>query len=151
MDQMSKWIIIFFLVLIESGCKDAETDKQDHPNIIYILADDPGYGDLSFLGQESIKTPNIDRLSREGMTFTRHYAGAPVCAPSRCSLLTGKHTGHTVVRGNTTIDGIGVAPLSDEVITLPETIKVGTEYTTAMCGRWHLGVTFRSNPFSKRF
>jgi len=69
------------------------------PNIIYILADDLGYGDLACYGQERIKTPNIDRLASEGMRFTNHYAGSTVCAPSRCSLMTGLHTGHCYIRG----------------------------------------------------
>lgn len=73
------------------------------PNIIYILADDLGYGDLSCLGQTRFETPHIDRLAREGMLFTQHYAGAPVCAPSRCALMTGKHTGHSVIRGNSEV------------------------------------------------
>ena len=73
------------------------------PNIIYILADDLGYGDLSCLGQTHFETPHIDRLAREGMLFTQHYAGAPVCAPSRCALMTGKHTGHSVIRGNSEV------------------------------------------------
>src|SRR5439155_20407313 len=70
------------------------------PNIIFILADDLGYGDLGCYGQQRIKTPNIDRLAAEGMRFTQCYAGSTVCAPSRCCLMTGKHTGHATVRGN---------------------------------------------------
>ena len=70
------------------------------PNIIYILADDAGYGDFGVYGQQEIKTPNIDQMGREGVIFTQHYAGSTVCAPSRCSLLTGQHTGHCSIRGN---------------------------------------------------
>src|SRR5439155_12488058 len=70
------------------------------PNILFILADDLGYGDLGCYGQERIKTPNIDRLAAEGVRFTQAYAGSTVCAPSRCCLMTGKHTGHATVRGN---------------------------------------------------
>ncbi|MGB2500035.1 MAG: sulfatase-like hydrolase/transferase, partial [Mariniblastus sp.] len=73
------------------------TEKR--PNIIYILADDLGYGDLGCYGQKLIKTPNIDSLAKTGMRFTDHYSGAPVCAPARCVLLTGLHTGHCPIRG----------------------------------------------------
>ena len=68
-------------------------------NVVYILADDLGYGDVGCYGQQIIKTPNIDRMAAEGMLFTQHYAGCTVSAPSRCSLMTGLHTGHTQVRG----------------------------------------------------
>ena len=74
--------------------------QQQRPNIIYILADDLGYGDLGCYGQEKIETPNIDALAKNGMRFTQHYSGSPVCAPSRCVFLTGKHTGHAHIRGN---------------------------------------------------
>ena len=70
------------------------------PNIIYILADDLGYADLSCYGQRKFKTPNIDKLANEGMSFTQHYAGSTVCAPSRCTLITGLHTGHCKIRDN---------------------------------------------------
>lgn len=125
------------LCLVSCNNKPEETDKN--PNIIYILADDLGYGDLGYMGQEKLSTPNIDRLASQGMIFTDHYAGSPVCAPSRASLMTGQHTGHAVVRGNKAFPGVGVAPLNETIVTLPEAIKEGTDYTTAMCGRWHLG------------
>src|SRR5688500_342865 len=70
------------------------------PNIVFILADDLGYGDLGSYGQKLIRTPRLDRMAREGMRFTQAYAGAPSCAPSRCVLLTGKHTGHARIRAN---------------------------------------------------
>ena len=73
---------------------------QQHPNIIFILADDLGYGDVGYQGQQKIHTPNIDHLSTMGMRFTQFYAGTAVCAPSRASLMTGLHTGHTPIRGN---------------------------------------------------
>lgn len=74
--------------------------RQQRPNIIYILADDVGYGDIGCYGQEKIETPNIDRLAAEGMRFTQHYSGSAVSSPSRCSLLTGLHTGHAYIRAN---------------------------------------------------
>ena len=80
------------------------------PNIIFILADDLGYGDLSCYGQTHFQTPNIDRLAAEGMKFTDHYSGSTVCAPSRSSLMTGLHTGHTYIRGNKAVQPEGHLP-----------------------------------------
>ena len=77
--------------------------KSRPPNIIFILADDLGYGDLGCYGQQKIKTPNLDRMATQGMRFTQAYAGSTVCAPSRCVLMTGKHTGHALIRGNATV------------------------------------------------
>ena len=121
------------------ACKQAVQNGSLKPNIIYILADDMGYGDIGILGQRMILTPNLDRMAAEGMIFTNHYAGAPVSGPSRCVLMTGKHTGHSSIRGNKSIQGVGVVPLSPDDITLPEAIKRNTDYVTGMCGRWHLG------------
>ena len=87
------------------------------PNIIYILADDLGYGDPGVYGQKKIKTPNIDKLAAEGMLFTQHYSGSTVCAPSRSALMTGMHTGHTVVRGNYGIKPEGQFPIPDSTLT----------------------------------
>jgi hypothetical protein len=86
---------------------------QQKPNIVYILADDMGYGDLSCYGQKHFKTPNIDRLANQGMLFTQHYAGCAVCAPSRSSLMTGLTTGHTPIRGNKSMKPEGQYPLPD--------------------------------------
>ena len=108
------------------------------PNIIYILADDLGYGDPGCYGQKEIKTPNIDKLAAEGMRFTDHYAGSTVCAPSRCSLMTGMHTGHTEVRGNKETKPMGQHPLPPETVTAAELLK-GAGYTTALIGKWGLG------------
>ena len=77
----------------------AAAPKSDRPNIIFILCDDMGYGDLACYGQKHILTPNIDRMAEEGMRFTQAYAGSPVSAPSRATLMTGQHSGHTHVRG----------------------------------------------------
>ena len=87
--------LTFVVLLVMLSC-----EKQQAPNIIYILADDLGYGEIGINGQKLILTPNIDALASEGMTFTQHYSGAPVCAPARCILLTGKHAGHAYIRGN---------------------------------------------------
>ena len=77
----------------------------EKPNIIYFYADDLGYGELGAYGQSLIKTPNLDKMAHEGMRFTQHYSGAPVCAPSRCMLMTGKHPGHSYIRGNYELGG----------------------------------------------
>lgn len=108
------------------------------PNIIFILADDLGYGDLGFLGQRWIETPHIDRLARDGMIFSNHYAGATVCAPSRSSLLTGLHTGHTPVRGNLEIQPEGQYPLPDSLPTLGHILQ-RSGYATGAFGKWGLG------------
>ena len=97
-----------------TSCAGGSTsEKQITPNIIYILADDLGYGDIGILGQKIIKTPNIDKLASDGMIFTNHYSGAPVSGPSRCILMTGKHSGHSSIRGNKSIAGVGVAPINN--------------------------------------
>jgi arylsulfatase A-like enzyme len=108
------------------------------PNIIYILADDLGYGDLSCLGQTHFETPHIDRLAREGMLFTQHYAGAPVCAPSRCALMTGKHTGHSVIRGNSEVVPEGQKAMPQDTFTMAQMLK-DAGYTTGLFGKWGLG------------
>ncbi|MFB9057214.1 arylsulfatase [Mariniflexile ostreae] len=113
-------------------------ENQKKPNIIYILADDLGYGDLSSYGQEKFNTPNIDKLAAEGMSFTQHYAGNTVCAPSRSALLTGMHTGHTPVRGNKEIKPEGQYPIPDATYTLAEAFKK-QGYTTGAFGKWGLG------------
>ncbi|MEW6157086.1 MAG: arylsulfatase [Verrucomicrobiota bacterium] len=105
----------------------------EKPNILFILADDLGYGDLGSYGQKKIQTPNLDRLALEGMRFTQAYAGSTVCAPSRCALLTGKHTGHCRIRGNAKV------PLELEDITIAEVLK-SAGYRTAAIGKWGLGL-----------
>lgn len=112
--------------------------NQKQPNIIYILADDLGYGDLSCYGQEKFKTPNIDKLASQGVLFTQHYSGSTVCAPSRSALLTGMHTGHTVVRGNKEVQPEGQYPIPDETFTLAEVMKKAG-YKTGAFGKWGLG------------
>ena len=87
-----------------SACKSEAPKKEVPMNVIYILADDLGYGDIGCYGQTKIHTPNIDKMAQEGMLFTQHYAGCTVSAPSRCSLMTGLHTGHSQIRGNKEID-----------------------------------------------
>lgn len=102
------------------------------PNIVFILADDLGYGDLGCYGQTMIATPMIDRLASQGMRFTQAYAGATVCAPSRCSLMTGLHGGHARIRGNKDV------PLRPEDVTVAKILK-DAGYATALIGKWGLG------------
>ena len=128
-----------------TGCgTGAQPEKATSPNIIFILADDLGYNELGCYGQEIIKTPNIDRIATEGIRLTQHYSGSPVCAPSRCVLLTGKHTGHSYVRNNSEVkvgDGFwGQKPLPDSTITIAELLK-SKGYATAAMGKWGLGKT----------
>lgn len=107
------------------------------PNLIFILADDLGYGDLGCYGQKRIRTPNIDKLAASGIRFTQAYAGATVCAPSRCCLMTGMHTGHAHIRGNAKVD------LRPSDRTVAEVLK-GAGYKTAMFGKWGLGTAGNS-------
>jgi arylsulfatase A-like enzyme len=118
-----------------SSCASLERiagGRRRRPNIIFILADDLGYGDLGCYGQKTIKTPNLDQMAEEGMRFTDHYAGSTVCAPSRCALMVGQHTGHCLVRGN------ALVPLRPEDVTVSELLK-GAGYTTGIIGKWGLG------------
>lgn len=108
------------------------------PNFIYILADDLGYGDLSCLGQEHFKTPHIDALKARGLFFTDHYSGSTVCAPSRSALLTGQHTGHTFIRGNSSRKPEGQLPIPSEFVLLPERLKEAG-YVSGAFGKWGLG------------
>jgi arylsulfatase A-like enzyme len=119
------------------GASAAQSQPQ-RPNVIFILADDLGYGDLGCFGQKLIKTPNIDGLAKEGMRFTQAYAGATVCAPSRCCLMTGKHGGHAAIRGNREIKPEGQEPMPADTFTVAHLMKkVG--YATGLIGKWGLG------------
>jgi len=128
--------IIIAILILSTSLVAAGAERK--PNIIYILADDLGYGDLSCYGQEKFKTPNIDRLAAEGMKFTQHYSGSTVCAPSRCALMTGFHTGHTQVRGNREVKPEGQAPMRADTVTIPTFLKYAG-YVSGMFGKWGLG------------
>ena len=129
-----------FLACTSTGTQEKQTDSSTNelPNIIYILADDLGIGDLSCYGQQKFSTPNIDRLANEGMLFTQHYSGSTVCAPSRSSLMTGLHTGHTYIRGNKEVRPEGQHPLADSIHTLAEHMQQAG-YVTGAFGKWGLG------------
>ncbi|MGJ8731965.1 MAG: arylsulfatase [Cellulophaga sp.] len=132
-------IISVFLFSSTEGFSQSKKNKKK-PNIIYIMADDLGYGDLSSYGQQKINTPNIDALAANGIKFTQHYSGSAVCAPSRSSLMTGQHTGHTFVRGNKEAgnDKKGQIPLPDNAFTIAEMLQQAG-YKTGMFGKWGLG------------
>ncbi|MFC2115671.1 arylsulfatase [Bacteroidota bacterium] len=132
--KYSFFIIAFALILV--SCSPEKEEAL--PNIIYILADDLGYGDLSYLGQQYFETPNIDRLAAQGMQFTQHYSGSTVCAPSRSALMTGQHTGHTPIRGNKSVEPEGQWPITDETFTLAELLKQ-KGYVSGAFGKWGLG------------
>jgi len=128
--------------------------QQQKPNIIFILADDLGYGDLGCYGQDKIETPNIDALASQGMRFTQFYSGSPVSAPSRCVLFTGKHSGHAYIRGNDEMAERGNVwshqamydnpflegqrPMPASIVIIPQLFKL-SGYSTACIGKWGLG------------
>ena len=148
MKKFSLVVLAFFLISCD------QQSKNKRPNIIYILADDLGYGELGVYGQKIIETPNIDALAKSGMIFTDHYSGSPVCAPSRSVFLTGQHTGHTPIRGNdewtergdtwnyqamfddSSLEG--QRPIPDSTLTIAEVLK-SSGYSTGMVGKWGLG------------
>lgn len=158
--KIGHFITLLSLVIFIFGCQNKKSSKpseeqtQQKPNIIYILADDLGYGDLGVYGQKKIETPHIDALAKEGILFTQHYSGAPVCAPARATLLTGLHGGHASIRGNdewedrgdvwnyramindSTLEG--QRPMPKNTVTLAQLLK-SANYKTAIVGKWGLG------------
>lgn len=157
---MNVKILLLSLFVMMSACSAGSSEfsskslEDKKPNIIYILADDLGYGELGVYGQNKIETPNIDALARAGMRFTQHYSGAPVCAPARFMLLTGTHAGHAYIRGNDEWNERGDVwnykaviqdsnlegqrPIPRSTVLLPQKLKeVG--YRTGMVGKWGLG------------
>ncbi|WP_206155972.1 arylsulfatase [Chitinophaga fulva] len=144
--MMKKIVLPLLSALLLAG---VSVQAQQRPNIVFILADDLGYGDLGVYGQQKIKTPNIDRLARQGMMFTRFYAGTSVCAPSRSSLLTGQHTGHTYVRGNKEIQPEGQEPLADTVQSYARMLQQAG-YVTGAFGKWGLGMVGTSGAPDKK-
>jgi uncharacterized sulfatase len=141
MNQRSAWSGIVFTPLValfatlQAGMPPLAADS---PNVIFILADDLGYGDLGCYGQQLIKTPRLDQMASQGMRFTQFYAGCTVCAPSRSVLMTGQHTGHTWVRGNAGENNKAIQSLRDQDVTLAEMLK-SKGYKTGLVGKWGLG------------
>jgi len=142
MNSLLKFLFIGLLIVPTSfACKkqaSEKTNNQQKPNIVFILADDLGYGDLSCFGQQHFQTPNLDKMAAGGMRFTQHYSGTTVCAPSRSSLMTGQHTGHTPIRGNKEWQPEGQWPMKAEAVTVAELLKQAG-YTTGAFGKWGLG------------
>ena len=158
----------FFALLVFSGSFTSLLAQEVRkPNIIYILADDLGYGDIGVYGQQKIETPNIDKLANEGIRFTQHYTGAPVCAPARCILLTGRHSGHAQVRGNDEWADRGnvwnyKAMIADSTLEGQRPLANGTQtiahllqnagYKTGLVGKWGLGAPHtQSTPLAMGF
>ncbi len=149
-----KVLVVSLLAIGMFSCTSEIDTSENKPNIIIILADDLGYGELGCFGQKLIETPNIDKLAESGLRFTQYYSGAPVCAPARCVLLTGMHSGHAYIRGNdewgargdvwsytsmiadSTLEG--QRPLPDSTITIAKILK-NADYVTGMIGKWGLG------------
>jgi arylsulfatase A-like enzyme len=137
MRKIFLWVSILGLTyVLPSNAQVAPTVSK--PNIVLIIADDLGYGDVGFNGQKLIKTPHLDKLAASGMKFNQFYAGTSVCAPSRSALLSGLHTGHTYIRGNKGVLPEGQEPIADSVVTMAEVLKTAG-YTTAAYGKWGLG------------
>ena len=130
--------VLFCSVFAASAAAIESPVADTPPNVIFVLADDLGYGDLSCFGQTKYSTPNIDALAAKGMRFTEHYSGSTVCAPSRCCLLTGYHTGHCVVRGNAEVQPEGQEPMPTDTFTVAHLFQKGG-YRTGCFGKWGLG------------
>ncbi|AWW00142.1 arylsulfatase [Arcticibacterium luteifluviistationis] len=149
--MLKKIIILAIVVGFAWACKTqlpGSSDSSKKPNIVFIMADDLGYGDVGFNGQTKIKTPALDQMAKEGVVLTNHYSGSPVCGPSRSCLLTGTHTGHTTVRGNPnwTTSGADVVLKEDDITVAEELKRAG--YHTAILGKWGMdeyGVSGQAN------
>lgn len=125
--------------LIGLGSQVIGAEENAPMNVIFILCDDMGYGDLGCYGQPYIQTPHLDRMAREGMQFMQHYAGCPVSAPSRCSIMTGLHTGHAQIRGNKEIRPEGQEPMGKDTYTIARLMQ-NAGYRTGLFGKWGLGM-----------
>lgn len=160
----SQRIIFIGSGILMATSATSATPKTESPNIIYIMCDDMGYGDLACYGQKYISTPNIDRMASEGMLFTQAYAGSPVSAPSRASFMTGQHSGHCEVRGNKEYwrnvpmvtyginkeySRVGQHPYDPDHIIIPEIMK-DNGYTTGMFGKWAGGYEGSASTPDKR-
>ncbi|MHC4996841.1 MAG: arylsulfatase [Planctomycetota bacterium] len=143
-------LVLFALIALIHALPAGAVGREGKPNIIFIMADDLGYNELGCYGQKYIKTPHIDQLAAEGMKFTQFYSGQAVCAPTRCVLMTGKHTGHAYIRNNGNPKGMddlrqrmgwefpGQFPIPDSEVTIAELLKQ-QGYATGAAGKWGLG------------
>ncbi|QKZ14686.1 arylsulfatase [Spirosoma sp. KUDC1026] len=158
--SMKSFVVTIAFLAIAGSFLTGSVPRQTapaRPNIIYIYADDLGYGELGCYGQQKIRTPNLDQIAREGMRFTQHYSSAPVCAPARCMLLTGKHAGHSYIRGNyelgdfpDSLEG-GQMPLYPAAFTIGRMLQQ-SGYKTACIGKWGLGMAYNTgNPNEQGF
>lgn len=153
MSRCCRLLVLFVFVLVYAATHDASGAEEVRPNIVFILCDDLGYGDLGCFGQKKIRTPNIDQLAAEGMRLTNHYSGHNVCAPSRCVLMTGKHPGHAYIRNNKGgLNGQeGQEPVPEGELALPLTLKK-LGYTLGGFGKWGLGpVDSSGDPLKQGF
>ncbi len=146
-----RWFVGLCLMGTAAGVPLAAAEPAAKPNVIFILADDLGYAELGCYGQKKIRTPCLDRMAAQGLRFTQNYAGAPVCAPSRCCLMTGKHGGHAWVRDNREVQPEGQTPLPASEVTLAQLFqKQG--YAIAAIGKWGLGFSGSTgDPLQKGF
>jgi arylsulfatase A-like enzyme len=135
--RLCVWVACALLLLCALPVRAQSARGRLKPNIILVVADDLGRGDLGAYGQRYIRTPNLDRMARQGVRFTDAYAPSPVCAPSRASFITGLHQGHARIRGNTGRGGERV-PLKLEDVTIAEVLK-SAGYRTGLVGKWGLG------------
>src|SRR5215510_1239735 len=138
LSRLMFWLVMPCMLWSTSILVERSGRTQGKPNIILILADDLGWGDLGSYGQTKIKTPHLDRLAAEGIRFTQFYSGSPVCAPSRCVLMTGKHGGHAYIRDNREAKPEGQQPIPASEVTIAELLK-SRGYATGAFGKWGLG------------
>lgn len=138
-------LTILITCFVSIGRWSQTNNSITKPNVIYIFADDLGYGEIGCYGQQKIETPNIDKLATEGIRFTQHYVGTPVCAPSRCNLMTGRNSGHAYIRGNVgllpykeNVNEPGSFPIPENTPTLGNLFKKAG-YATGVIGKWGLG------------
>ncbi|MEX0600721.1 MAG: sulfatase-like hydrolase/transferase, partial [Rhodothermales bacterium] len=141
MTQSARWIapaVVLLLLLAACDAPQPAGEDAPPPNIVLIVADDLGYGDLGAYGQQEIMTPRLDRMAEEGLRFTQFYAGSTVCAPSRSVLMEGRHTGRTYIRGNKEVRPYGQEPIPDSLVTMAEVLQEAG-YRTGLVGKWGLG------------